>query len=496
MNRSSGLPITLRRSLRFPTAFAALALLAGTIIARLPAPTMALVLGTAVLLVLALIEPKAGVVILLLLAPLKALFETETAYPLPLDVGQIALAAVVICWLLNRIARREPLALRGSPVQIPLLLFTLAAALSLPGAISVGTGLEELLKWIEMILLVSFCRALYRRQDVHWLVFALILAGGIQATIGLYEFFGGSGAAHLWILDNRYFRAFGTFGQPNPFGGFMGLILPIALVTALGYGSQVWQALRADGRSTLRQEQTQIALFSAAFYGVMTGVIGAGLLASWSRGAWIGFAAALMGMILFAFRSPVRALTFAVVAALLALALGSSGLLPASLTERMGGFLEEFTMLGDARGLDITDANYAVLERLAHWQSATWMAADHPWLGVGFGNYEAAYPRYALLNWPLALGHAHNYYLNLLAEVGLVGLAAYILAWGMILILSIRLWRHSAGLPRAWSVGLLGAWFHLTIHSLVDKLYVNNLFLHLGCMLGLLAVLFAVDERH
>ncbi len=496
MSRSNGLPVIRRWSLRFPAGFVALALLAGTIVARLPAPTATLLLGAAVLIPLALIEPKAGVVVLLLLAPLKALIETETAYPLPLDVGQLALAAVVICWLLNRIAQREPLALHGSPVQLPLLLFALAATLSLPGAISIGAGLEELLKWIEMILLVSFCRALYRREEAHWLVFALTLAAGVQAMIGLYEFFGGSGAAHLWILDNRYFRAFGTFGQPNPFGGFMGLVLPLALVMALGYGNRVWQVLRADGRRTLRQEQTHIALLSTAFYGLMTAVIGAGLLASWSRGAWIGFAAALAGMILFVSRSSVKALALAAIAILGMFVLANSGLLPASLTERMGSFLEEFTTLGDARGLDITDANYAVLERLAHWQSATRMAADHPWLGVGFGNYEAAYPRYALLNWPLALGHAHNYYLNLLAEVGLVGLTAYILAWGMILMLSIRLWQRSEGLPRAWSIGLLGAWFHLTIHSLVDKLYVNNLFLHLGCMLGLLAVLFAVDERH
>ena len=496
MSRSNGLPVIPRRSLRFPVGFAALALLTGAIVARLPALTAALLLGAAVLTLLALLEPKAGVVVLLLLVPLKALIETETAYPLPLDVGQLTLAAVVICWLLNRIARREPLELYGSLVQLPLVLFVLAAMLSLPGAISIGGGLEELLKWIEMILLVSFCQALYRREEAHWLVFALTLAAGVQAIIGLYEFFGGSGAAHLWILDNRYFRAFGTFGQPNPFGGFMGLVLPLAFVTALGYGNRVWQALRADGWRALWQDQTQIILLSTVFYSAMAAVIGAGLVASWSRGAWIGFAAALAGMILFAFRSPVKALALAAIAILGVFVLGSSGLLPASITERMGSFLEEFTTLGDARGLDITDANYAVLERLAHWQSAALIAADYPWLGVGFGNYEVAYPRYSLLNWPLALGHAHNYYLNLLAEVGLVGLTAYIFAWGMILILSIRLWRRSAGLPRAWSVGLLGAWSHLTIHSLVDKLYVNNLFLHLGCMLGLLAVLFAVDEHH
>jgi O-antigen ligase len=55
------------------------------------------------------------------------------------------------------------------------------------------------------------------------------------------------------------------------------------------------------------------------------------------------------------------------------------------------------------------------------------MARQRPALGVGFGNYEAAYPQYRLMSWPFALGHAHNYYLNLLSETGVAGLAAYLL---------------------------------------------------------------------
>ena len=68
--------------------------------------------------------------------------------------------------------------------------------------------------------------------------------------------------------------------------------------------------------------------------------------------------------------------------------------------------------IADVRGREITDANFAVLERMAHWQSALTMWNEHPWLGVGIGNYEPLYAQYALPLWPLPLGHAHNYYLN------------------------------------------------------------------------------------
>ncbi|MCB8934601.1 MAG: hypothetical protein H6663_03980 [Candidatus Promineofilum sp.] len=35
-------------------------------------------------------------------------------------------------------------------------------------------------------------------------------------------------------------------------------------------------------------------------------------------------------------------------------------------------------------------------------------------------------------------------------------------------------------------VGLLAAWVALAVHHLVDKLYVNNIYVHLGAMIGLL----------
>ena len=42
----------------------------------------------------------------------------------------------------------------------------------------------------------------------------------------------------------------------------------------------------------------------------------------------------------------------------------------------------------------ISDENFAIVERLAHWQAAYYMANAHPWIGVGLGNYETVYPAY------------------------------------------------------------------------------------------------------
>jgi len=305
----------------------------------------------------------------------------------------------------------------------------------------------------------------------------------VQALVGLYTFAGGSGAPHLWILDFQYFRAFGSFGQPNPFGAFMGLILPLAIGTTWGYIGRAWQKHQLG-------EQWQVTALVALAYGIMTIIILSALLASWSRGAWMGFAAAALVLIWLA---PRRLWTGTLAVATVGLVAGGlwlAGLLPQSIVERVVSFSEDFTGFGDMRGVIISDENYPVVERLAHWQSALDMAESRPVFGVGIGNYEVAYPDFALVNWPDALGHAHNYYLNLLAETGITGFIAYLSMGTAIFALTWRTLRETDALvERGVALGLFGVWTHLAVHSLVDKLYVNNMFLHVGVMMGILAVL-------
>jgi O-antigen ligase len=117
------------------------------------------------------------------------------------------------------------------------------------------------------------------------------------------------------------------------------------------------------------------------------------------------------------------------------------------------------------------------------------MLTDHPWTGVGFSNYQPVYEQYRLLNWPMPLGHAHNIYLNMAAETGLIGLALYLWLWITIFVVTFRALRCAAGEARAIAVGLMGTWVYLSAHMLVDNLYVNNTHLMIGALLGLLVVI-------
>jgi O-antigen ligase len=356
---------------------------------------------------------------------------------------------------------------------------------SLFGAISASAWISEFLKWIEIGLLVLIVLELRHRWT--WIVFGGVLAGVLQALIGLYEFRGGSGAPHLWIANYRYFRAFGTFGQPNPFSAFMGLTLPLALGMAWGYLSAAfsrWQ--EAHSRRATRSEWLGPGLLAVMYAGFAL-VLLAGLIAAWGRGAWLGFGVASVVLICFAPRRRWAGLALLAAGGVTLAALWMVGIVPLSIQQRINHTAQEFVGFRDVRGVPISDENFAIVERLAHWQAAISMANDHPFIGVGLGNYEAAYPAYRLVGWPRALGHAHNDYLNLLAETGLVGLTGYVAGWALIVYWTLRALQQPDPVMRGLVLGLMGTWTHLAVHSFVDKLYVNNLFLHIGVMLGLLA---------
>ena len=420
-----------RQLTRASVAFTGAAVLVALAIALLPLPLAAgLLFGTAILL-LAVLYPIFGLGLALILGPFGAL-EAVVLGPALLDSGQIALLFAFAAWIGTGLARRR-LYITATSFNIPWFVFLSIAALTLLDAYSIPLGLVELLKWVEIGLIVWLILDLAhdpsRRPGgfpfvMRAVLAFLLIAGLVQALIGIWQFgLRGTGPEHFIVLG-RFYRAYGTFEQPNPFGGYMNLVAFTALGVVLGQGAAWIDRRRGRGHNPY--------LAPAGYWmglGIITAVAGTlGVVLSWSRGAWLGFLAGAAVLALFSSRR----LSFGIVIMGSAVLLVSTGLWvgvsakagPAlAVIDRLSGFREEFT-LGDVRGVDINDANYSVLERLAHWQAVADMARDDLWTGVGFGNYAAAYEDYDLINFPDALGHAHNYYLNLLAEIGLPGLVA------------------------------------------------------------------------
>jgi O-antigen ligase len=311
-------------------------------------------------------------------------------------------------------------------------------------------------------------------KKLGWLV-AIIIASGILQTIsGVWEWgFRGIGPAAFRIFGNTY-RAYGTFEQPNPFAGYLGMIWTVAL--AVGIGLIMAGARHA---SPLRKN---IWVGLLAIAGAAASLVG--LYLSFSRGAWIGAAAAGIIMLIFVPRRRWIGIGLATLGAIFFFTLYSLNLLPSAIASRFAD-VGSFFQVYDVRGVHINDSNFAIVERLAHWQAAVNMAEANPIFGVGLGNYEAAYDTYRLVKWQYALGHAHNVYLNTLAETGALGLAGYLILWGSIFAVTIRAIHRAGGVDRALAIGLLGTWTHLMTHQVLDNLYVNNVHLFIGVLLGI-----------
>lgn len=452
-----------------------------------------LLLRTAVL-ILILIEPMAGLFVALLTGPLGAV---ETGL---LDSGQLYLLLALLAWLAHGLRDRR-LFVPRTFLAVPLALFVGVTAVSILDAPSYNFALRELLKWLEMLaimlLVVDRVQVWRARRGGHaatpllWLLGALLAAGVSQALLGLYQFaIQPDGPEHFLVLG-RFYRAYGTFNQPNPFGGFVNFTAVLGLGMVVGYLLDYFET--RDWRLEIFSSQSPVSSLKFWILVLVTGLALAAVVASWSRGAWLSFGAAAAVLVLFGPRKLWQGALLLLLGAGLLLGGMQVGLVPASISARITSFSEDLRF-GDVRGVDITDENYAVLERLAHWQAALAMAEDQPWLGVGFGNYEPAYADYALINWPYPLGHAHNYYLNLLAETGIIGLVAYVGLWTAVFWQTIRVIRRSDGWQRGVALGLLGVWTALTVHHLVDKLYVNNIYIQLGALFGLLQLLDAQKQ--
>src|SRR4029079_5076444 len=96
-----------------------------------------------------------------------------------------------------------------------------------------------------------------------------------------------------------------------------------------------------------------------------------------------------------------------------------------------------------------------------------------------------AYPKYALPMWSDPLGHAHNYYLNVLAEAGAIGLVTYLMLWGALVWWVGRAAIVSQTWRQAMFAGVFGVLVALSIHNFFDNLFVHAMYIQVGLTLGI-----------
>lgn len=319
----------------------------------------------------------------------------------------LALAGLGVLWLLiEALAGRHQPAL-GTPTDMALGVWLLAALASVGGARVPGLAHYDMGVYVGLgCCYVLAIKTLRCRKDILELFVALLLGALVISVLGLAGFlrFRADGAPEA--SRSMYLNA-GLFPHSYLAAQYVVPILAGALV-----------AFSEAGLTRRMRQLLGVSLLPLLAYLAVTG----------SRGAYLAVGAALVvsGLLRALSRSDrdsrrtalqklaSKALLGVVVLVVVALA--------ASLTgwgqDTVGHAVERVLMLFDP---DKSDFNYS---RLAVWKGALHMMADHVLLGVGIGNFDSALPSYMAAE--STVPHAHNQFVHIAAEMGVSGLLAFL----------------------------------------------------------------------
>ena len=189
-------------------------------------------------------------------------------------------------------------------------------------------------------------------------------------------------------------RALGSIGDPNYYAQIMIVLIPIAFM-------RFWVVPGWRERTAA---------------GLALSAILAGVVLSYSRGGTIALCAVLAGLVAFRYLR-VRHVLPAVVAVILILAI----------TDPM--FIRRVETLAGESGNPL-GVDRSILLRKTYLIAGWHIFLDHPLLGVGFGQAPKFIPRYGRMYGyvqPPPDAGAHNMYLEMLAETGIVGFMAFLL---------------------------------------------------------------------
>ena len=318
--------------------------------------------------------------------------------------GFALLLLTVLVWRAKWDLRRETvLSFLSTGANLPVLLFVAWTALSCAFSPAKVFSIQQLLQ-VGAGALLYFVVAYQFRQSKHLSMLAdVLLYLSLAVALG--------GLAHYQMNTGE--RAEALFGDPQPLGSFLMLLLP--LVASLAFGD----------KNSRRQIIAQITFV------LMIGC----LMLTQGRSAWLGAAAAMAVFAFLSMRLAKREKTTShplaarkhqfVLPGMLALIAVGFVLVMNSQNASIGDRVSTVSKLG---------ADVSVQARLtSHWAPTWKMIQERPLTGFGAGLYPVKQHEYTGMGAPLAEGgagirgslaeQAHNYYLQTAAELGLPGLA-------------------------------------------------------------------------
>lgn len=387
------------------------------------------------------------------------------------SVAKLSFALVIALVLLRWVLMGER---PGGTLDSAIFVFALVLIMAFPmvNAINPTRATDNLLNNIKnAVLVVTITLVAVRGSTLRGVVWTLLVAGlflsGISAvqyvTGDFYSKFGGFGRASIEQIVGGIdsWRLSGPLDDANYYGQLLVVLVPLAL-----------DRLYHERRLSLR-------IVAALALALCLGAI----LLTYSRGTLLALGGIGLAYVIALRRRP------GLVAAVVALAIAVVALSPAKYLERAHEIIAAATGQGGA----LRSKDPAIRGRSGEMLVAWEMFLDHPLLGVGPANYTANFQQYNLrlhLQPRNEDRDPHDLYLQIAAERGILGLAAFAVLVGWLATSVIRAralfgkadLRDFAGI--AGAIGI--AWIGFAITEIfLDERYNRYFWLFVGITLAL-----------
>lgn len=338
-----------------------------------------------------LFTPLMGVFVLFPALPFTSFIEDMHPYFLGKDLVNILVIAILAGWYF----RRPKAPVTDNPLNVPVSLLIVSSMIGvINGLLSLGFSVAYVVDWKDYMLLplIWFLTAdLVREKKTMILFTAVLVLGFLAVNVYYYNNLKWMNLWHFSYKNRDTFTGLFVYLKANHYGAFFVHIFFVL--------TGILVCIRAR-----KVQMILLAVMALSLYNIMY---------SFSRGAYVALLGGLFCLALVRERKLIIPLVVALIF--------WKTLMPVSVVERVemtttsSGALEE-----------------SAAERIDLWRHAWGMFISSPLYGKGFNTFTFR-----------GFTDTHNYYLKMLAEQGLIGLATFLFLLFAALRMSWRLYREA-----------------------------------------------------
>ncbi|MFH1888949.1 MAG: O-antigen ligase family protein [Candidatus Omnitrophota bacterium] len=332
-----------------------------------------------------------------------SLYSMALLFPISKAAIEICSTLAIVCYVLKMFLRKEslPRSYLNSAILVYLGICFVSVFTSVNYGISARTFYGKIVQ--NVLFFFVLIDALNSEKKIRNFLYIMFFSSAVVGIDGIYQYF-----THKDFLRHRpaifVKRIYASFLTPNDFGCYLIAVMPF-LVTFL---------------VTKLRSRTGRLLLGGLFFLLFTC-----LMMTVSRGAWYGFAASALFLGLWIYH---LGLFFLLLAFFITV---THPFYPALIKERLNNFFV---------GFDVSCfKDPGSVERKIFWEAGWKMFIVRPWIGLGLGTFMFNFKDFVPEAYQYGPSYAHNCYLQMLAEMGAVGLVSFLVIPALFFYSGIRI---------------------------------------------------------